>query len=97
MNKRTILHAEFTLEYERTANGTSIELRLTHPLVEYEDWLCYGSDEDMTLKEICEEQLDELWRYMNAAPNADDFYDNFDLKTIRKFIEALEQIVKEEG
>ena len=97
MNKRTILHAEFTLEYERTANGTNIELRLTHPLVEYEDWLCYGAEEDMTLREICEEQLDELWRYMNAAPNADDFYDNFDLKTIRKFIEALEQIVKEEG
>lgn len=97
MNKRTILHAEFTLEYERTVSGTSICLRLTYPPVEYEDWLCYGAEEDMTLKEICEEQLDELWRHMNAAPNADDFYDNFDLRTIRKFIEALEQIVKEEG
>ena len=97
MNKRTILHAEFTLEYERTVSGTSICLRLTHPPVEYEDWLCYGSDEDMTLREICKEQLDELWKFMHAAPNADDFYDNFDLRTIHQFIKALTQIVEEEG
>lgn len=94
MNKRTIIHAGFTLEYEQDNNGTNIELRLDG----IEGWLlCYGANDHMTLKEICEEQLDELWRYMNAAPDADDFYNNYDLRTIRQFIEALEQIVKEEG
>jgi len=85
MNKRKILHREYTIEYERTADRTEIQISLPNN----GEVLVYGADEDLTLHNICVELLADI-------ATGDSYYEQYDGETMDSFVNALKQTIEEE-
>lgn len=85
MNKRKILHREYTIEYERTADRTEIQISLPNN----GEVLVYGADEDLTLHNICVELLADI-------ATGDSYYEQYDGETMDGFVNALKQTIEEE-
>ena len=86
MNKRKILHREYTIEYERTADRTEIQISLPNN----GEVLVYGADEDLSLHNICVELLADI-------ATGDSYYEQYyDGETMDGFINALRQTIEEE-
>lgn len=85
MNKRKILYREYTIEYERTADRTEIQISLPNN----GEVLVYGADEDLTLHNICVELLADI-------ATGDSYYEQYDGETMDSFVNALKQTIEEE-
>lgn len=85
MNKRKILHREYTIEYERTADRTEIQISLPNN----SEVLVYGADEDLTLHNICVELLADI-------ATGDSYYEQYDGEAMDGFVNALKQTIEEE-
>lgn len=90
MNKSFIRRDNMEIEYEKNGNGTTLELRNDA------DWMVYGTDEKLDLDEIAEEQLDDVKKYLNDEPNADNYYDRYDREFLKDVVDALNEIIEEE-
>lgn len=85
MNKRKILHREYTIEYERTADRTEIQIGLP----DNGEVLVYGADEDLSLHNICVELLADI-------ATGDSYYEQYDGEVMDGFVNALKQTIEEE-
>lgn len=85
MNKRKILHRDYTIEYERTADRTEIQISMPNN----GEVLVYGADEDLTLHNICVELLADI-------ATVDSYYEQYDGETMDGFVNALKQTIEEE-
>lgn len=98
MNKRTIVHRDYTIEYERTPDRTGITIwyyKATYSDA-YDESLSYGTDKEMTLHDICRELLEEIRKYQRADPDADIYYRNYSNHTLYCFIDVLKEMINEE-
>lgn len=85
MNKRKILHRDYTMEYERTADRTEIQISLPNN----GEVLVYGADEDLTLHNICVELLADI-------ATGDSYYEQYDGEVMDGFVNALKRTIEEE-
>lgn len=99
MKKRTIIHRDYTIEYERTPDRTGITIWYVGATYAdaYDETISYGTDKDMTLHDICAELLEEIRKFRRADPDADDYYTEYGENALSCFIKVLQQTMKEEA
>ena len=98
MNKRTILHRDYTIEYERNPERTGVTIwYVGSPYLEaFDESLSYGTDKDMTLHDICAELLEEIRKFQRTEPDADYYYAEYTDVALGCFIGALRETIEEE-
>lgn len=96
--KRTIIHRDYTIGYERTAEHTEIMIWYVGNTYAdaFDECLSYRTEKDMTLHDICVELLEEIRKFLQKAPDADYYYAEYTDVALECFVNVLHRTIKEE-